>query len=90
MGFDEVLLTIIPNKSLIFEPNRLNYNRIIERIQQHSDLEMPYINMHELLKNKPEFYHKGDGHWNNKGKMIWLNQVNTWIRTHAPAAKNQV
>ncbi|MDQ1088822.1 hypothetical protein [Siphonobacter sp. SORGH_AS_1065] len=90
MGFDEVVLTIIPNKSLIFEPNRLPYNRIIERIQQHEDLQMPYIDMHRLLKGKPELYHKGDGHWNNKGKLIWLNQVNNWIRVHAPAPKNQV
>ncbi len=90
LGFDEVLLTIIPNKSLIFEPNRLPYNQIIERIQDHPQLQMPHLNMHRLLKGKPELYHKGDGHWNNKGKLIWLHQVNDWVRKNAPASKNQV
>lgn len=77
LGFDEVYLSIIPNKTSILAPDLGNYNHLIERIQQHSALKMPYLDTYTPIKtSKSLLYDIGDTHWNCKGKQIWIDEVN--------------
>ena len=76
-GFDEVYLSIIPNKVSILSPNLGEYNRLIERVQIDSKLEVPIIDTYsEFIKNPEKYYLKSDSHWTCDGRDIWLNKVN--------------
>ena len=76
-GFDEVVLSIIPNKTSIVAPTMGKYNHLIERIQQHPKLKMPIIDTYTPFSQHPEkYYELGDSHWNCKGKQIWVDGVN--------------
>lgn len=80
LGFDEVILSIIPNKTTILGQNLGKYNHLIERIQQHPSLKMPFIDTYSPYYNSKEMlYDKGDTHWNCKGKQIWVDLVNQRI-----------
>ena len=76
LGFDEVYLSIIPNKASILEPNRGAYNHLIERIQNHPMLHVKTVNTYTPYKQaiQPP-YLKGDTHWNCLGRSIWLRAV---------------
>ena len=77
LGFDEVYLSIIPNKTSILASDLGEYNHLIERIQQHSALKMPYLDVYTPIKSsKTLLYDIGDTHWNCKGKQIWIDEVN--------------
>lgn len=76
-GFDEVYLNIIPNKTSILATDLGEYNHLIERIQQHPKLKMPFIDTYEVLKSGGEkLFDTGDTHWNCAGKQLWINEVN--------------
>lgn len=77
LGFDEVYLSIIPNKTSILASDLGEYNQLIERIQQNKNLKMPYIDIYSNFKNsKEQNYDFGDTHWNCRGKQIWIDEVN--------------
>lgn len=77
LGFDEAYLSIIPNKTSILASDLGKYNHLIERIQQSSILEMPYLDVYKPIKSsKTLLYDIGDTHWNCKGKQIWIDEVN--------------
>lgn len=83
-GFDEVYLSIIPNKESILGADLGEYNHLIERVQQHPALQIPCIDMYAPLKNGGEkLFDKGDTHWNCTGKAIWVNALNNEIRSVA-------
>lgn len=76
-GFEEVILTIIPSPASILQP--ANYNQMIPRLQERSDLEMPFVDLYSIFSNaqQPErMYRVGDTHWNNKGMQLWLGLIN--------------
>lgn len=76
-GFDEVYLSIIPNKTSILGTDLGEYNHLIERIQQHSALKIPFFDTYTPYHNsKKMLYEKGDSHWNCEGKQLWLDLVN--------------
>ncbi len=76
-GFDQVYLSIIPNKTTILGQDLGTYNHLIERIQQHPKLEMPYIDMLKpLMKGGESYFDKGDTHWNCQGKQAWIDKIN--------------
>lgn len=75
-GFDEVMLSIIPNKVTLLEPNRGPYNHLIERIQQHPDLRLTVIDTYTPYRRSPmPLYAKSDTHWNCSGRAIWLDAL---------------
>ncbi len=76
-GFDEVYLAIIPNKTSIVAPQVGNYNHLIERVQQHSQLQTPVVDCWRVFRqaNGP-VYLKSDTHWNCTGQTLWLEKVN--------------
>ncbi len=77
VGFDEVYLSIIPNKTSILGTDLGEYNHLIERIQQHSDLKIPFFDIYSPYhQSKKLLYEKGDSHWNCEGKQMWLDLVN--------------
>ncbi|CCH54667.1 hypothetical protein BN8_03862 [Fibrisoma limi BUZ 3] len=76
LGFDEVYISIIPNKTTILDPNRGEYNHLIERIQQHPALRVSVIDTYRVYKQTQQrVYLVGDSHWNCTGRALWLNQV---------------
>ncbi len=76
MGFKEVYVCLVPNKVTILDPTYGKYNHQIERIEANPRLEAPIISTIDTLRQHPDWYHLGDGHWNRKGKLFWLRQVN--------------
>ena len=86
MGFDEVYLCLIPNKVTILDPTYGLYNHQIERIEAHPRLQAPLLPTIDTLRQHPDWYHLGDGHWNKNGKRFWLRQVNQtaarWSKEH--------
>ncbi|GAB3642248.1 hypothetical protein [Spirosoma arcticum] len=76
MGFDEVYLCLIPNKVTVLDPTYGTYNHQIERIEANPHLELPVISTIDSVRQHPDWYHLGDGHWNRQGRRFWLRQVN--------------
>jgi hypothetical protein len=79
MGFDEVVFVFVPNKATICAPNE-HYNHKIERIKATLKHTISYIDLYESMKGKPELYHLGDGHWNAKGKALFVGKVNEFLK----------
>jgi hypothetical protein len=76
-GFDEVYLTIAPNKSSILGKDLGEYNHLIERIQKDPSLRMPIFDIYTPFSTSNKMlYDVGDTHWNCTGKQIWVNAVN--------------
>ncbi len=80
MGFDKVFLSIIPNKATLVMPEYGNYNRLIERVFNHPELAVPYIDVLPEFKVSPgSVYLKGDSHWTCEGQYIWLEKANRMV-----------
>jgi hypothetical protein len=75
LGFDEVYISVIPNKSSLLLTQDARYNRLVERIEQHPALEVPVISVWEEFRQK-DYYLKGDSHWNCEGQQVWVDKVN--------------
>ncbi len=76
-GFNEVYLSIIPNKTSIVAPEMGNYNHLIERVQQHPLLQTPFIDIWTTFsKNRQTVYSLSDTHWSCQGQMLWLEEIN--------------
>lgn len=74
MGFDRVILNIIPNKESILGQSLGDYNQIIERIQSHPELEMEIFDMNATMNQMgAEAYLKGDTHWTCQAQATWLS-----------------
>ena len=79
-GFDEVYLSIIPNKVSVLSPNLGAYNQLIEKVQTDSKLEVHFLDTYsDFKKNPSRYYLKSDSHWTCEGRDIWLNKVNKII-----------
>jgi hypothetical protein len=77
LGFDEIYLSMIPNKTSILGTDLGEYNHLIERIQQNKALKMPCLDVYTPMKHsKTLLYDIGDTHWNCQGKQIWIDEVN--------------
>jgi len=81
LGFDEVYLSIIPNKSSLLIKDEKDYNRLVERVENHPDLQMPLISVWKAFIAK-NYYQKGDSHWNCAGQKIWVDAVNERLSAH--------
>ena len=76
LGFDAVYLSLIPNKASILEPNRGTYNHLIERIQQHPNLHVPFVDTYDVYKSSRQSpYLISDTHWTCEGRQMWLDLV---------------
>ncbi|GAB3339303.1 hypothetical protein GCM10027299_52140 [Larkinella ripae] len=77
-GFDQVVLSIIPNKTSIYAPDMgpLPYNHLIERVQQSPRLRVPTIDIYTPYKaSRIPLYEISDAHWNCDGRAIWMREV---------------
>ncbi|QKZ15231.1 hypothetical protein [Spirosoma sp. KUDC1026] len=90
LGFDAVYLSIIPNKASILEPDRDAYNHLIERVQQHPNLQVPVVDVYSSYKSASQSpYAQGDTHWNCTGRALWLDRVTDLLHTR-PADKQRI
>jgi len=81
-GFKEVLFSVIPNPVSVIYPTYNNYNDIIRRVQNHQDLLMPMINICDKLdSSRYQVFHNSDSHWNSTGFNLWVNEVNSYLKT---------
>jgi hypothetical protein len=81
-GFDEVYLSIIPNKVSVISPDLGKYNHLIERIEADERVQTPIIKTYEDFKKSPQkYYLKSDTHWNCDGRNLWLEKVDEIILT---------
>jgi hypothetical protein len=77
MGFDEVYLSIIPNKTSILGKDLGEYNQLVNRVEGNEKLRMPIISIiNDFEKGHEAMYAKGDTHWSCEGKKIWTDKVN--------------
>ncbi|MFN8356253.1 MAG: hypothetical protein U0Y10_17480 [Spirosomataceae bacterium] len=82
MGFDEIFLSIIPNKVSIVAPDLGEPNHAIERIQHHPDLKMPAIDTYGGMKKSHEpMYDLGDTHWTCQGRLVWLRATHAALNS---------
>lgn len=81
MGFDEVYLSIIPNKTSLLIKDDQKYNRLLERVEQHPQLKGPLISVWEEFTSQ-NYYQKGDSHWNCAGQKIWVDKVNEQLKVN--------
>lgn len=84
MGFDEVYLSLIPNKTSILAPTMGEYNHLIELIQNRKDLKIKVIDVFTTMKQEPlKMYDRGDTHWSCEGREIWLKAIHRELTTAA-------
>lgn len=80
LGFDQVILSIIPNKVSVLMPEYGQYNQLIDRIYQHRNLQLDFVDVYaDFEKMGTGSYLKGDSHWTCEGQYLWLNKINTKI-----------
>jgi len=90
LGFDHVILSVIPNKVSVLMPESGNYNNLIERIYSHHDLKVPFIDvLTDFRKMDSGSYLKGDSHWTCEGQYLWLDKVNAFIKSIEKPEKPQ-
>ncbi|OZI09390.1 hypothetical protein BWI93_04355 [Siphonobacter sp. BAB-5385] len=77
LGFDEVYLSIIPNKTTIAANYLGRYNHLIERIQSDPRLKLKVVDAYRLVRPLgPAAYQPGDSHWTCQSRDLWLRQLN--------------
>lgn len=80
LGFDAVMLSIIPNKVSVLNADYGQYNKLIERIYKHPNFQIPYIDvLADYRKMGTSSYLKGDSHWTCEAQFLWLNKTNALL-----------
>lgn len=88
LGFDEVYLSIIPNKTSCVVKDSTSYNHLLQRVENHPELKMPVISVWDEFSAE-NYYQKGDSHWNCEGQKIWVDKVNRLILAGQPILSTQ-
>ena len=77
MGFEDVYLSIIPNRVSLLAPELGIYNHLVERVQDNPNLNMRTLDIfHIYQKNPLQYLSKSDTHWTVKGRNEWLKMIN--------------
>lgn len=88
LGFDHVILSIIPNKVSVVMPECGEYNQLISRVYAHPKLDMPYVDvLPDFRRMKENSYLKGDSHWTCQAQDVWLTKTNDLIKKVAQENK---
>jgi hypothetical protein len=84
LGFDQVIISIIPNKVTILEPTLGNYNLLLPRLQEKFVAKgIKFVDTYSSFKaSKQTLYYTSDSHWNCTGKQWWLTELNHSIKKH--------
>jgi hypothetical protein len=81
LGFNQVILSIIPNKVSVLMPEYGEYNNLISRVYNHPKMEIPYIDvLPDFRKMKDKAYLKGDSHWTCQAQDVWLNKTHAMLK----------
>jgi hypothetical protein len=85
MGFDTILLSIIPNPVSVLFPKMGDYNNLASRVMNHPEIKMPVIDVLNDLRSAPfSTYFKSDSHWNENGFSIWQTRTNEVLHQIVP------
>ncbi len=80
LGFDEVIVSIIPNKSSLLASDLGQYNYLCKRIENNPKLKAKMISLYDDFRKSPEqYYELGDTHWSCKGRALWINKLNAQL-----------
>ena len=91
MGFERIIIGIIPNKTSIVAPDYGQYNHLAQRVENYSPTNFEFINIYEDFSKIPlQVYRKGDTHWNCYGKSIWLNKLNKMLSNDTKKTTNSL
>ncbi len=76
-GFNQVLISVIPNPVTILGYKNYEYNNLIARIQFSPERTFKTVDVYsDFLHSKLQLYHFSDSHWNTNGLQIWVDNVN--------------
>ncbi len=90
LGYDKIILSIIPNKTSILGRDLGVYNDLVKRVQNHPDLEMEVLDSFTAFnKMGSQAYAKGDTHWSCSGQTIWLEKLNKIILNSSSTSEFQ-
>lgn len=91
IGFDRVILSIIPNKATIVMPDYGKYNNLIERTYSHPKLRVPFVDvLADFQQLGKESYLVSDSHWNCPAQGLWLSKINARVNSEIPQASVDV
>lgn len=89
-GFDNVCISLLPNPVSMIEPGYLGlrYNRLVERIQRHPELQSDFVDLlPSLSRLKSKAYYSSDTHWNVLGVSVWLKMFNERLARYSSEKK---
>lgn len=75
IGFKKVILAVIPNAVSIYDPGRMGYNHLLERVEQRNIFPVLSV-FKKFQKSTKNLYYKSDTHWNPLGLDIWVHEAN--------------
>ncbi len=80
LGFQQVIVSIIPSKASILAPTDGVYNHLIERFETKAEGKFPIVNVYkEYTQNRANVFAINDTHWTCFGKNIWVNNTTDLI-----------
>jgi len=75
IGFKAVALSVIPNPVSVYDPRRMNYNHLLERVETETTL--PVISVFQRFRTAGQnLYYRSDSHWNPAGLDSWVASMN--------------
>jgi hypothetical protein len=80
LGFDYVLISIIPSKASILAPNDGVYNHLAERFEAKAKGKFPVVDIYkQYAANRFNVFEVNETHWTCLGKNIWLTNTTNLI-----------
>ena len=89
MGFNEIYLTVIPNKVSVIAPTFDNkqYNHFADQIKNSPKLQVPFIDIYAQMKaanETKEIFFRNDTHWNCAGQQVFIDYLNNTVLSKQP------
>lgn len=79
IGFKKIFLSIIPNPVSIYDPQRMPYNHLLQRVETRTNLN--FVSLFNIFKSThSNLYHLSDAHWTPNGFNIWVSENNKLLK----------
>jgi hypothetical protein len=92
MGFDHVVISIIPNAATVCTPAGFTYNRLIPRMQTVDTASFGWLDIYNPMKKNGDpcsLYWKSDTHWNRSGFLLWESEFNAYLENYYAGARQE-
>jgi hypothetical protein len=84
LGFQQVIVSIVPSKASILAPTDGVYNHLIERFEAKVKGKFPIVNIYnEYTQNRSKVFAINDTHWTCFGKNIWVKNTTDLVNEAA-------